>query len=204
MDLKELIEYTKKNKDINWNSPELLSSIGEEYRKYLTNFNFPQGKVCGYFTLIHNLIKDLPDDATIVELGNREGMSTLAIYDDLKPNQKFYTIDIIKDLRVMPKSFFNDDRVEIIYDDCVNEKIVSLFEDNSIDFLFSDTIHYYEQVNKEFIAYKDKMKNDSIMFVDDIGINDKGRFFEEWKGEKYSMDNWCHETGFGCFKYKSK
>ena len=131
-------------------------------------------------------------------------MSTLAIYDALKDNQKFYTIDIIKDLRVMPKSFFDDGRVNVIYGDCVSDGIVSLFENESIDFLFSDTIHYYKQVDSEFKAYKNKLKDNSIIFMDDIKLNDKGRFYEEWEGEKYSMGNWCHETGFGLFKFKNK
>ena len=162
--------------------------------------NLPHGKVCGYFTLIHNLVKSLQDDAVIVELGNREGMSTMSIYDALKHGQKFYTIDIIKDLHIMPKVFFEDERVTVIYDDCVNEKVLSLFKDDSIDFLFSDTIHHYEQINKEFNFYKDKMKNNSILFVDDINLNDKNQFFKNWTGEKYNLGNWCHESGFGCFK----
>lgn len=201
MELKELIDYTEKNKTIVWNNENLIKGIGDEYEKYLSNHTFPQGKVHGYFTLIHNLIKELPDDAVIVELGNREGMSTLAIYDALKPNQKFYTIDIIKDLRVLPKEFFNDSRVNIINGDCTSNDVVSLFDDESIDFLFSDTIHYYEQVDKEFKSYKRKLKNDAIIYVDDIRLNNKGQFFTEWKGEKYDLGAWAHESGFGCFKY---
>jgi hypothetical protein len=201
MNLEKIIEYTKENQTINWiNYGEYLNEINPLFKPYLTN-SLPHGKVCGYFALIHNLVKELPDDAIIVELGNREGMSTLAIYDALKPKQKFYTIDIIKDLRILPKSFFEDDRVKIIYGDCIEGDIVNLFEDNSIDFLFSDTIHYYEQVNNEFNTYKNKMKNNSILYVDDIHLNDKGNFFTEWVGEKYDLDVWAHESGFGCFKY---
>ena len=111
-------------------------------------------------------------------------MSTLAIYDALKPNQKFYTIDIIKDLRILPVEFFNDDRIKVLYGDCISDEILKEFEDNSIDFLFSDTIHYYGQVNNEFVAYKNKLKKGSIMFVDDIKLNDKGMFYDEWVGEK--------------------
>ena len=200
MDLKNIINNTEQNQNIIWNNINLLDNIDEEYKKYLTNYNFEQGKVCGYFTLIHNVVKNLPDDAIIVELGNREGMSTLAIYDALKPNQKFYTIDIIKDLRILPVEFFNDDRIKVLYGDCISDEILKEFEDNSIDFLFSDTIHYYGQVNNEFVAYKNKLKKGSIMFVDDIKLNDKGMFYDEWVGEKYSLGPWCHESGFGCFK----
>jgi cephalosporin hydroxylase len=203
MVLKEVIEYTKINEEISWNNPKLLDGLNEEYYKYLTNYDFPgKGRVCGYFTLIHNLVKELPNDAIIVELGNREGMSTLAIYDALKPKQKFYTIDIIKDLRVLPKEFFNDERVNVIYGDCTDNKIVSLLNDESIDFLFSDTIHYHEQVDKELKAYKRKLKNNAIVYVDDIRLNNKGQFFTEWEGEKYDLGVWAHESGFGCFKYE--
>lgn len=201
MDLKKLIEETKNNEIINWViNKDVVNNVDEEYKKYLTNYNFEHGRVHGYFTLIYNMIKTLPDDATIVELGNREGMSTLVIYEALKPNQKFYTIDIIKDLRILPEKFFNDDRIKILYGDCISEEILKKFEDNSIDFLFSDTIHYYKQVNNELIAYKNKLKKGSIIFVDDIKLNDKGMFYDEWIGEKYSLGSWCHESGFGCFK----
>jgi cephalosporin hydroxylase len=201
MKLEKIIEYTKENQTINWlKYGDYLNEINPLFKPYLTN-SLPHGKVCGYFTLIHNTIKELPDDAIIVELGNREGMSTLAIYDALKPNQKFYTIDIVKDLRILPKSFFEDDRVKIIYGDCTGSDIINLFEDDSIDFLFSDTIHYYDQINNEFKIYKNKMKNNSILYVDDIRLNDKGNFFTEWVGEKYDLDAWAHEYGFGCFKY---
>lgn len=200
MDLKKIIDYTENNQDISWNNVNYLNGIDDEYNQYLTNYTFEQGKVHGYFTLTHNIIKNLPDDAIIVELGNREGMSTLAIYDALKPKQKFYTIDIVRDLRLMPETFFNDDRVNIIYNDCVIDEVVGLFKDKSIDFLFSDTIHHYAQIEKEFAVYKNKMKEGSILFVDDIKLNDKGLFFDKWVGEKYTLGAWCHESGFGCFK----
>ena len=201
MDLKKIIEHTIQNQTIDWSLHKIhIDTISEEYRKYLTNHTFTQGKVHGYFTLIYNIVKGLPDDAIIVELGNREGMSTLAIYEALKPNQKFYTIDIIKDLRVLPTEFFNDNRIKILYGDCTSDYILKEFEDNSIHFLFSDTVHHYDQVNKEFNVYKNKLKKDSIMLVDDINLNDKIRFYDEWVGEKYSLGPWCHESGFGCFK----
>lgn len=202
MDLKKIIEYTEKNQDIVWgDNKNHVDNINPLFIKYLKN-DLPNGKVCGYFTLLNNIVQQLPDDATIVELGNREGMSTLAIYDALKPNQKFYTIDIEKDLRLLPEKFFNDDRVSILLGDCINKNILDLFKDNSIDFLFSDTIHHYWQINNEFKHYESKLKNESILFVDDIGLNDKGLFYDEWVGEKYSLGSWCHESGFGCFKIK--
>lgn len=202
IDLKKIIEYTKINQTISWGSQlSHLNVIDPILKPYILNeIDNGNGKVHGYFTLLHNVVKELPDDAIIVELGNREGMSTLSIYDALKPNQKFYTIDILKDLRMLPKSFFNDERVNIVYGDCVSKEITSLFEDESIDLLFSDTVHFYDQINNEFNVYKSKMKHGSILFVDDIKIKDKGKFFDGWQGEKYSLDSWAHESGFGCFK----
>jgi predicted O-methyltransferase YrrM len=166
---------------------------------YLKN-ELPKGKVHGYFTLLNNIVKNLPDEAIIVELGNREGLSTLSIYEALKPNQKFYTIDIEKDLRLLPESFFNDERVIILYDNCLNDNILSLFKDKSIDLLFSDTTHTYNQINLEYDSYRNKMKDESILLVDVIKLNDRGVFFDRWDGEKYSLDSWAHESGFGCFK----
>ena len=203
VDLEKIVEYTKINNTINWDSQlPHLDMIEPIFKPYVTNkVPHVMGLTHGYFALLHNLIKELPDDAIIVELGNREGMSTLAIYDALKPKQKFYTIDIVKDLRMLPKSFFEDNRINVIYGDCTSDKVVSLFNDDSIDFLFSDTIHHYAQIDKEFNTYKNKMKDNSIIYVDDIRLNDKGRFYDEWVGEKYNLEAWAHLSGFGCFKY---
>jgi hypothetical protein len=200
MDLKEIIEYTKENQDIKWlNNKGHVELMDPFFSRYLKN-ELPNGKVHGYFTLLNNIVKNLSDDAIIVELGNREGLSTLSIYEALKPNQKFYTIDIEKDLRLLPESFFNDERVIILYDNCLNDNILSLFKDKSIDLLFSDTTHTYNQINSEYDSYKNKMKDESILLVDDIKLNDKGVFFDKWDGEKYILDSWAHESGFGCFK----
>jgi hypothetical protein len=200
VELNKIIEYTKKNQDIIWsNNKDHLELMDPFFSRYLKN-ELPNGKVHGYFTLLNNIVKNLPDEAIIVELGNREGLSTLSIYESLKPNQKFYTIDIEKDLRLLPESFFNDERVIILYDNCLNDNILSLFKDKSIDLLFSDTTHTYNQINSEYDSYKNKMKDESILLVDDIKLNDKGVFFDRWSGEKYSLDSWAHESGFGCFK----
>jgi hypothetical protein len=200
VELNKIIEYTKKNQDIIWSTNKgHLELMDPFFSIYLRN-ELPNGKVHGYFTLLNNIVKNLPDEAIIVELGNREGLSTLSIYEALKPNQKFYTIDIEKDLRLLPESFFNDERVIILYDNCLNDNILSLFKDKSIDLLFSDTTHTYNQINSEYDSYRNKMKDESILLVDDIKLNDKGVFFDKWDGEKYSLGSWSHESGFGCFK----
>jgi hypothetical protein len=68
--------------------------------------------------------------------------------------------------------------------------------------IFFDTIHTYDQVKKEFDLYKDKLKDGAIILIDDIKINDKGVFFNEWEGEKYDLTDWCHISGFGLLIYK--
>jgi cephalosporin hydroxylase len=144
----------------------------------------------------------------VVELGNRRGCSTLAIYDALKEGQKFYSLDIIDDCRYVPDSVKNDERVTIIndFDSLDAKRVKSMFEPKSIAMLFADTIHTYEQIRDEYNVWKPYLKDDFILVVDDI-VSDyvssdkrtKGIFHEEWKGVKFDVTMSAHRSGFGIY-----
>ncbi len=204
MNIKKIIKEIQNNPYVEWVDDSYLSIVknNSEFLTYITNSNMPgQGHVHGYIPLFGKLIKELEDDAIVVELGNREGLSTLSAINYLKERQQFFSVDIIEDLRFVPTDIKNKNNVNFIFGDCLSKETINKIP-NEISLIFLDTIHTYDQVKKEFETYKDKLKDGAIILIDDININDKGVFFNEWKGEKYDLTDWCHLSGFGLLIYK--
>ena len=193
-----------KNKTVQWNDTNLTRLIapGTEHHGYITN----QDGTHGYFWYLHKLTEHV--DGTVVELGNRRGCSTLAIYDALKEGQSFYSFDIENDCRYITPEVWDDSRVVIEndFDSLDAERIERTFEKNSIAMLFADTIHTFEQIKAEYDLWKPYMKDDCILVVDDI-VSDydssdprtKGQFHDEWTGIKFDVTSTAHQSGFGIY-----
>ena len=194
-----------KNKVVEWNDSNLtrLISPTAEHYQYITNADGNHG----YFWYLHKLTEHV--DGTVVELGNRRGCSTLAIYDALKDGQKFYSFDIIDDCRYVPREVKEDSRVTIDnnFDAVDAEKIAELFEEKSVSMLFCDTIHTYEQIKAEYDVWEKYLTDDAIIVVDDIqnqsttsDKRSKWKFHEEWTGTKFDVTKDAHNpTGFGIY-----
>jgi predicted O-methyltransferase YrrM len=225
--LKGAIESTKNNSVINWNDPEWSAVVDTdpEFSKYMNNVRIPHhdNKRChGYFALLHNIVSNLHPAANVCELGNREGLSTLAILDAIKTSQTFVTVDTIEDLRFLPSEkankLINNKQLFAMIGDCLNPKMISMVSEitnGKIDLLFCDTIHVYEQIKAEFEKYEHLLVDGAIILVDDIqnanlhlkeGHPDrrtKYKFYEEWEGEKYDLTDLCHNpSGFAAFIYR--
>lgn len=203
--LEQIINNTEKNPYIVWNDESLLDLIKND--NVFNVFLFNKDRNHGYFSLLNNLTKNLSDDAIIVELGNREGLGVLSIYDALKENQTFYTLDIINDLRFINNKIRNDARVEIMNDfNSLDYRRVSKeFEQKSISMIFMDTIHTYEQISSEYKIWKPYLKDDCVILIDDIRpiMEDrtKWKFHQEVEiKNKYDITDWAHNyTGFGVY-----
>lgn len=155
-----------------------------------------------YVKFLALLIKKL-QFKNIVELGNREAISTLAIYDQLPENSHFTTIDILEDLRYCPASMFNDRRVSIITGDVCDINVLNKLPDD-IDLLFSDTIHFNFQIRDEFTIYQHLLADTALVAIDDIHTNDKGIFWDELTYDKWDLTELCHSSGWGLFLFKRK
>jgi predicted O-methyltransferase YrrM len=172
------------------------SKTDQEFLSYLNGVG---GNYIKFLSLLVNKIKF----KNIVELGSREGLSTLAIYDQLPRNSKFATIDIVKDQRYCPESMFNDERVSFIFGDvCSLNTIKQLPFD--IDFLFSDTIHFYSQIKDEFEIYQHLLADKALVAIDDIRLNDQGIFWDELPFPKWDLTSLCHQSGWGLFLFERK
>ena len=201
--LEKIISDTQSNPYIKWNDTTVADSILNDnvYNVYLFNKDGNHG----YFSLLHNLTSNI--DGIIVELGNREGLGIVSIYDALQPNSKFYTLDIVDDVRFVNQQIKNDSRVHILNDFNSLElyRIKNTFDEKSISLIFLDTIHTYEQVTQELKLWEPYMKDDCVILVDDIRDyvpgNSKWKFHNEYDvSHKYDVTEWAHNpTGFGVY-----
>jgi predicted O-methyltransferase YrrM len=156
-----------------------------------------------YLTFLNYLIKKVRPK-TIVELGNREGMSTLCIYDAIKKvGGNFYTVDIERDQRYCPDVMYQDKQVTFLWGDVSSIDILKKIP-HEIDFLFSDTIHYNFQIQDEFAIYQHFLADTALVAIDDIHLNDKGVFFDEIVYDKWDLTNLCHSSGWGLFLFIRK
>ena len=202
-ELEKIISDTKSNPYIKWNNSSLVDwvSVDREFSVYLFNKDGNHG----YFSLLHNLSSNI--EGTIVELGNREGLGIISIYDALSKNSELYTLDIVDDVRFIKDEIKNDPRVHILNDfnSLDSNRVEKTFEKKSISMIFLDTIHTYEQVTQEFKLWEPYMKDDCVMLIDDIRNYMPGR--TKWRfhteldySYKYDVTEWAHnDTGFGVY-----
>ena len=201
--LEKIISETQSSPYIKWNNSSLadLCRVDREFSVYLFNRDGNHG----YFSLLHNLTSNV--EGKIVELGNREGLGILSIYDALSDNSELYTLDIVDDVRFINDKIKSDSRVHILNDfnSLDADRIEKTFEKKSISMIFLDTIHTYEQVLEEFKLWEPYMKDDCVMLIDDIRPSMPGRTKRKFHTEldytyKYDVTEWAHnDTGYGVY-----
>ncbi len=140
----------------------------------------------------------------ILELGNAYGISTVMMYSELPPQAKLTTVDIDKDQRYVPEEVFKDTRVRFVWGDALDLNIYQGDIPHDIDFLFTDTVHFYQQVKDEYDVYEPLLKDGAFILIDDIYIKDKAKLFRELPFEKWDLTSWCHGNGFGLLRYKKE
>ena len=201
--LEKIISDTQSSPYIKWNDESLADLI--RYDNVYNVFIFNKDGNHGYFSLLHNLTSNI--EGTIVELGNREGLGILSIYDALSENSELYTLDIVDDVRFINDKIKSDSRVHILNDfnSLDADRIEKTFEKKSISMIFLDTIHTYEQVLLEFKLWEPYMKDDCVMLIDDIRDYMPGRTKWRFHTEldytyKYDVTEWAHnDTGYGVY-----
>ena len=201
--LEKIISETQSSPYIKWNDESLADLI--RYDNVYNVFIFNKDGNHGYFSLLHNLTSNI--EGTIVELGNREGLGILSIYDALSENSELYTLDIVDDVRFINDKIKSDSRVHILNDfnSLDADRIEKTFEKKSISMIFLDTIHTYEQVSLEFKLWEPYMKDDCVMLIDDIRDYMPGRTKWRFHTEldytyKFDVTEWAHnDTGYGVY-----
>lgn len=186
--------------------PELLSQFSEdEFAQLNLSYIFGgKGSCSGYLQWLTLLVKH-SDAKTIVELGNRYGVSSNTIFAGLNADQKFYSLDTDINQIYVPDFVKNDDRVSFVTGDCLDLNIYknSKFDiPFNIDILWTDTLHSLEQLSNEMLVYEPLLSDNAIIVIDDINLNDKRDYFDSSPHEKYDLTDDCHDTGFGVIDFK--
>lgn len=135
----------------------------------------------GFFNfgkLYDDIIEKLPDNSIFVEVGVWKGRSiSYAVVESINKNKniKFYAVDTFKGSPGEPQIMANGSVVnKTLYDEFISNiesikdhiitykkssvQAAKLFEDNSIDFVFIDASHKYENVKKDLLAWLPKIK----------------------------------------------
>lgn len=173
-----------------------LVKNNQEFTHYLLN-GLKDGSG-GVYPLIYELCKTFKPNH-VVELGNREGLGIISIYEGINnlSDVKLSTIDIVNDLRFVPQHIRNDNRVNFIFGNVLDEKVVEQVKNNGpIDIMLLDTIHTAEQFEAEWNLYKPLCSKDAIILVDDLHYDTKHLFFNKIKQIKFE-DSRIHGSGFG-------
>lgn len=201
--LSSILSEVEKSPYIQWNDKSLVSLI--ENDPVYSVFIFNKDKNHGYFSLLHKLTSNT--EGIVVEVGNREGLSILSVYDALSSSSIFYTLDIVNDVRFVPDKIKEDNRVKIMNDfnSLDSKRISKEFSEKSISLIFFDTIHTYEQISQEYKLWSPYLKDDCVMLIDDIRDiqldRTKNKFHRELDWEhKFDVTEWAHNnTGFGVY-----
>ena len=156
-----------------------------------------------YYSFLYNLTKEM-GPKTIVELGNRQGVSTASIIAGMDSTQVFYTVDVVEDLRLVPKHALEKENVHVVFGDCLSQNVVEQLP-NNIEFLFSDTEHTFAQISAEWKLYEEKLADRAIVAIDDINFpnsgGDKNQFIDKVKHYKHFNEKKFHGNGFFMFEY---
>lgn len=154
----------------------------------------------GLFTLheaiaMQTIIKTLPENAIVVELGTFQGKSSVAMAAVLPKGGKLYCVDHFMSAIVDPGEFTPSDRKQVLKANLAAlaenlkhygvidrvEIIVSKtsvaggrFDDASVDLVLVDADHSYEGVMQDLTAWLPKIKLGGYLVCDD--------YCEEWEG----------------------
>lgn len=140
---------------------------------------------------LRDLINEIPNKGTMIEIGTFTGESTVIFGDHFK---KVIGIDpMLQDYDVQdPTSKFNFNEVLDMFNNRVKDyKNIQLitktsddaildFNDEVFDFIYIDGIHQYENVKQDIINYLPKVKKGGV-----IGGHDYGGV---WTGVKQAVD----------------
>ncbi len=144
-------------------------------------------KNCKLLLNREELLKQLPKNVTIAELGVNKGDFSAKIINTCKPKQMFlidiwgtdrYHNGLFDSVKDRFKDHINNGEVKILRKTSV--EAANDFEDKFFDWIYIDTTHTYETTRDELLKYENKIK-------------DKGLI----TGHDYSQGNWIKSYRYG-------
>lgn len=188
-------------------------------------------KIPGWFNYSETydiIVDQIADDGKILEIGSFMGRSThylaTALHNADKQTVKIYALDtfegssehvnlkIPKDFLSMfeenLKFFIDRDIIEVVQSRSDNKDVIDRFDDDFFDYIMIDAAHEYEAVKNDVINWWPKLKENGVMFGDDVeltsvlegmkaGLRDRGML-------TYGCNNSREQTWYCSKKGKDK
>lgn len=148
------------------------------------------------------LVVELLKPKQVVELGSAAGTSALMMLSHLPDTSHLYAISIPEpegEFRFIQEDYPN---LTLIRGSSLDPNSYKGFNPKETDVWFWDTDHTYEQIRAEYDFCKPFLKEDCLVFVDDINLNEgMKKFWSEVEYPKLALPNWHSYigTGFGVF-----
>lgn len=150
-----------------------------------------------------------------VELGTKDGVSTIFLLSELSSDSHLATIDIEPNPRCL-EHLASDPRLTIITSDDLDPRVLDALSSQLapdqpdsqdpariVDLLFIDTEHNAEQVTQELNTYSAMLRDGAIVVVDDIHLNpEMEAWWQALPYEKIDTGLTLHHSGFGLFRFK--
>lgn len=156
----------------------------------------------GWFTfpkLYSSVVKTLNDNSNIVEVGTWLGKSAAFMAVEIinsKKNINFFCVDtwqgseehknynIVKEDKLYSQFLKN---IELVKDVITPVKMTSIdaakqFSDNSLDFVFLDAAHDYNNVKNDILTWYPKVKVDGLLAGHDL----------PWEGVQHAVNNFLN------------
>lgn len=136
----------------------------------------------------------------VVELGSAAGISTIMMALFMPKDSKLYSVDIDPNIAWKWMKFDYPQVIKILSDD-LDMNIWKDIDLEKTDILFIDALHTKEHLQKELDLYLPKLKNGTIVILDDIRMEGLWDIWQALPYDKCENTNPCHSTGYGFFIY---
>jgi len=153
-----------------------------------------------YYTFLHKLVKRA-NSKLVVELGTDKGTS--AVFMATATDAIVISIDIdsesLNNLSVVVKDHGLNNLITYLGSSTDQSTIDMIKEYGTIDLLFIDTLHTFEQASKEYNLYKPLLSLNALVCHDDTNLDDEMRRY--WASiPEPKVETQYHYTGFGISK----
>lgn len=164
------------------NKLEQLAKMAGNIPPFTNSGMFPPSQ---YYRFLHNLAIDKKPRISVV-LGVCGGgcCHNLCIGSG---TGKVYGIDVANEYKTNIEFLNQHPNFEFVLSDSI--QMAQTFKKKSVDILFIDTIHTYDQTIKEFNAWRPHLAKDAVVLLDDLFREGMLDAWNELPGEKIRFDS---------------